>query len=99
VVYVCHGCSAGASFIIIERQGRLANPFIVFAQDMNMHLSELADTVLSQWEYTGSVIKVTDSDDVFGMITVLNLHQHKVWVAAFVFVGWAVANAHLVQHT
>lgn len=43
-----------------------------------MHLSGWAEILLGQWEYVGSAVKVADSDDVFGTVSVVNLHQHKV---------------------
>eukprot|EP00123_Amoebidium_parasiticum_P022803 comp9550_c0_seq1/m.4571 comp9550_c0_seq1/g.4571 ORF comp9550_c0_seq1/g.4571 comp9550_c0_seq1/m.4571 type:complete len:341 (-) comp9550_c0_seq1:150-1172(-) len=49
----------------------------LFWKDMNEHLSEWADVILSQWEYVGSVLKVAGADDVFGMITAINMHLHK----------------------
>ena len=45
-----------------------------------MYLSEWADIMLGQWEWVGSVVKVVDSDDVLGVISAVNLSQHRVRV-------------------
>eukprot|EP01134_Creolimax_fragrantissima_P005328 CFRG5328T1 len=49
----------------------------LFWRDMNVHLSEIADLVTSQWEDVGSSISITDSEGVYGVISVINVHQHS----------------------
>lgn len=49
----------------------------LFWRDMNEHLGQWTELILNQWEYVGSTVKVKDSDDVYGVITCVNLHHHE----------------------
>ncbi|KNC85424.1 hypothetical protein SARC_02376 [Sphaeroforma arctica JP610] len=49
----------------------------LFWRDMNVHLSELADIIVSQWEDVGSTITIADSEGVYGIISVINIHLHS----------------------
>ena len=46
--------------------------------DISYNSSDLTDIIISEKENIGSVITVEGQDDVFGLMSVINVHKHRV---------------------
>lgn len=56
----------------------IKNFLLSFLEGQPFNASELADLIIMQNEYVGTVVKVENEEETYGFISVINLHKHKV---------------------
>lgn len=56
----------------------IKNFLLPYLEGQTFNASELADLIIAQNEYVGTVVKVEGEDETYGFVSVINLHKHKV---------------------
>jgi hypothetical protein len=58
----------------------IKNFLLPFLEGQAFNAGDLADLIIKQNEYVGTVVKVEGEDETYGFVSVVNLHKHKVRV-------------------
>ena len=56
----------------------IKNFLLPFLEGQAFNAGDLADLIIKQNEYVGTVVKVEGEDETYGFVSVVNLHKHKV---------------------
>lgn len=56
----------------------IKNFLLPFLEGQAFSAGDLADLIIKQNEYVGTVVKVEGEDETYGFVSVVNLHKHKV---------------------
>jgi len=55
----------------------IKNFLLPFLEGQAFNAGDLADLIIKQNEYVGTVVKVEGEDETYGFVSVVNLHKHK----------------------
>lgn len=58
----------------------IKNFLLPYLEGQSFNASELADLIIAQNEYVGTVVKVEGEVETYGFVSIINMHKHKVHV-------------------